>query len=108
MASGSTGRPWQARVTPAITLLRLNGSVTPLRLTTDSKEPSRVLNRRPHSGQERRRRIAWPSSTSAVHHADPGGGSNLLNDRACGTRCARPVGYLAVPLATSRGVVQKL
>ena len=63
-ASASTGRPWQARVTPAITLLRLNGSVTPLRLTTDSSDSSTVVNRREHSGQDRRRRIAWPSSTS--------------------------------------------
>ena len=55
------GRPGSPRRS---TLLRLNGSVTPLRLTTDSNDPSTVVNRREHSGQDRRRRIAWPSSTS--------------------------------------------
>jgi len=57
-------RPWQARRTPRITFSRLNGSVTPLRLTTASTAVSTVVNRRPHSGQDRRRRIACPSSVS--------------------------------------------
>ena len=47
-----------------MTLVRLNGSVTPLRLTTASIASSTVVKRRAHSGQDRRRRIAWPSSTS--------------------------------------------
>lgn len=60
--SSVTGRPWQALRTPATTLSRLNGSVTPDRLTTSSVAVSIVVNRRPHSGQERRRRMAVPSS----------------------------------------------
>ena len=63
-ASSSTGRPWQARRTPRTTFSRLNGSVTPLRLTTASTASSTVVNRRPQSTQERRRRVACPSSTS--------------------------------------------
>src|SRR4051794_12196446 len=43
---------------------RLNGSVTPLRLTTASTASSTVVNRLPHSGHERRRRINAPSSAS--------------------------------------------
>ena len=43
---------------------RLNGSVTPLRLMTASVASSTVVKRRPHSGQERRRRMTWPSSCS--------------------------------------------
>src|SRR5215218_2510803 len=62
--SSSTGRPWQARRTPATTLDRLNGSLTPLRLTTASTASSTVVNRRPHFGQERRRRVVAPSSAS--------------------------------------------
>src|SRR3954470_8897790 len=62
--SSSTGRPWQARRTPATTLDRLNGSLTPLRLTTASTASSTVVNRRPHAGQERRRRVVAPSSAS--------------------------------------------
>ena len=52
-ASSSTGRPWQARRTPAMTLARLNGSVTPLRLTTasdrllDGGEPPAALRAGP-------------------------------------------------------------
>ena len=41
---------------------RLNGSVTPERLTTVRLAVSTVLKRRPHCGQTRRRRIATPSS----------------------------------------------
>ena len=41
---------------------RLNGSVTPERLTTVRLAVSTVLKRRPHSGQTRRRRMATPSS----------------------------------------------
>jgi hypothetical protein len=55
--SASTGRPWQARRTPTITLSRLNGSVTPLRLITASVASSTVVNRRPHAWHERRRRM---------------------------------------------------
>ena len=47
-ASSSTGLPWQARRTPRTTLSRLNGSVTPLRLTTASTASSTVVNRLPH------------------------------------------------------------
>jgi len=47
-----------------MTLLRLNGLFIPLRVTTESNDSSRVVKRREHSGQDRRRRIAWPSSTS--------------------------------------------
>src|SRR5699024_4248417 len=63
-ASSSTGRPWHARRTPRTTLSRLNCSVTPERLTTASTIDSEVVNLLPHSEQERRRRIACPSSTS--------------------------------------------
>src|SRR5215218_1835840 len=62
--SSSTGRPWQARRTPATTLDRLKGSLTPLRLTTASTASSTVVNRRPHLGHERRRRVVAPSSAS--------------------------------------------
>src|SRR6478609_5314470 len=62
--SSSTGRPWQARRTPATTLERLNGSLTPLRLTTARTASSTVVNRRLHFGQERRRRVVAPSSAS--------------------------------------------
>src|SRR6266545_1666627 len=64
MASSSTGRPWQALRTPVMILLRLNGSVTPLRLTTARTGSSTVVNRLPHPGHARRRRISWPSSAS--------------------------------------------
>jgi hypothetical protein len=47
-----------------MTFSRLNGSVTPLRLTTASTAVSTVVNRLPHSGHDLRRRIAWPSSAS--------------------------------------------
>jgi hypothetical protein len=47
-----------------MTFSRLNGSVTPLRLTTASTALSTVVNRLPHSGHDLRRRIAWPSSVS--------------------------------------------
>jgi hypothetical protein len=40
----------------------VNGSVTPLRLATIKMTVSCVVNRRPHSGQDLRRRIAAPSS----------------------------------------------
>ena len=43
-------------------LSRLNGSVTPLRFATVRMTVSCVVNRRPQAGQERRRRIAAPSS----------------------------------------------
>ena len=43
-------------------LSRANGSVTPLRLATIRMTVSWVVNRRPHSGHARRRRIAVPSS----------------------------------------------
>ena len=57
-------RPWHARRTPLTTFSRLKGSVTPLRFTTERTAVSTVVNRRPHSGHERRRLIAWPSSAS--------------------------------------------
>src|SRR5882757_9027067 len=63
-ASSSTGRPWQARLTPLMTFSRLNGSVTPERLTTASTASSTVVNRRLQCEHDRRRRMAWPSSTS--------------------------------------------
>src|SRR5580698_8911643 len=47
-----------------MTLVRLNGSQAPERLTTLKLAVSNVVKRRPHSGQERRRRIAAPSSVS--------------------------------------------
>ena len=47
-----------------MTFSRLNGSVTPERFTTASTASSTVVNRRPHAVHDRRRRIAWPSSTS--------------------------------------------
>ena len=65
-ASSSTGRPWHALRTPAITFSRPNGSVAPLRLTTSSVAASRVVNRRPQEPQERRRRIAAPPSASRL------------------------------------------
>jgi hypothetical protein len=43
-------------------LSRVNGSVTPLRLATIKMTVSWVVNRRPHSGHDLRRRIAAPSS----------------------------------------------
>jgi hypothetical protein len=43
-------------------LSRVNGSVTPLRLPTIKMTVSWVVNRRPHSGHDLRRRIAVPSS----------------------------------------------
>lgn len=64
MESSSTGRPWHALRTPPMIFVRLNGSVTPLRLTTASTASSTVVNRLPHSGQDRRRRMSWPSSAS--------------------------------------------
>jgi hypothetical protein len=60
--SSLTGRPWQARCTPRMILSLVNGSVTPLRLATIKMTVSCVVNRRPHSGQDLRRRIAAPSS----------------------------------------------
>jgi hypothetical protein len=60
--SSLTGRPWQARWTPWMILSRVNGSVTPLRLATIKMTVSCVVNRRPHSGHDLRRRIAAPSS----------------------------------------------
>src|SRR3954464_6737702 len=44
--------------------VRLNGSVTPLRFTIANTASSTVVNRLPHSGHDRRRRINWPSSAS--------------------------------------------
>src|SRR5690606_37020781 len=64
IASSSTGRPWHALRTPALTLARLKGSVTPDRFTIARTASSTVVNRRPHSGQDRRRRINAPSSAS--------------------------------------------
>src|ERR1700754_3225917 len=46
------------------TFSRLNGSVTPERLTTARTASSTVVNRRLHLAHERRRRMTWPSSTS--------------------------------------------
>ena len=57
-----TGLPWQALRTPVTIFSRLNGCTTPLRLTTLRVAVSVVLNRRPHSGHCRRRRIESPSS----------------------------------------------
>ena len=51
MESSSTGRPWQALRTPPMIFVRLNGSVTPLRLTTASTASSTVVNRLPHPGR---------------------------------------------------------
>src|SRR5687768_17912385 len=65
-ASSSTGRPWHALRTPLTTLARLNGSVTPQRFTTDKDISSTVVKRRPHSGHERRRRMASPSLVSRL------------------------------------------
>src|SRR5215213_2797285 len=62
--SSATGRPWQARRTPATTLERLKGSLTPLRFTTASTASSTVVNLRLHLGQDRRRRVVAPSSAS--------------------------------------------
>ena len=64
--SSSTGLPWQARCTPRMILSRVNGSVTPLRLATIRMTDSCVVNRRPHSGQDRRLRIAVPSSATRL------------------------------------------
>ncbi len=61
-SSSPTGRPWHALRTPDTILDRLNGSDTPDRLTTVRLAVSTVLNRRPHCGHCRRRRIAVPSS----------------------------------------------
>jgi len=44
----------------------VNGSVTPLRLATIKMTDSCVVNRRPHSGQDLRRRIAVPSSATRL------------------------------------------
>jgi hypothetical protein len=44
----------------------VNGSVTPLRLATIRMTDSWVVNRRPHSGQDRRLRIAVPSSATRL------------------------------------------
>ena len=63
-SSSVTGRPWQALRTPTSTLARLNGSVAPERLTTVRLAVSTVVNRRPHSGHWRRRRMLEPSSVA--------------------------------------------
>jgi hypothetical protein len=60
--SSLTGLPWHALRTPLVILSRVNGSVTPLRLPTMRITVSWVVNLRPHSGHDRRRRIAAPSS----------------------------------------------
>ena len=65
-SSSVTGRPWQALRTPASTLSRLNGSVAPERLVTVRLAVSTVVNRRPHSGHCRRRRIEVPSSVARL------------------------------------------
>ena len=57
-----TGRPWQALRTPVMILARLNGSLAPDRFTPVRLAVSRVLNRRPHSGHCRRRRMAAPAA----------------------------------------------
>ncbi|GAA4530887.1 hypothetical protein GCM10023160_32610 [Brachybacterium paraconglomeratum] len=64
MASWSslTGRPWHAFRTPEITFTRLNGSLTPERLSTDSDAVSEVEKRLEQLGHWRRRRIVAPSS----------------------------------------------
>src|SRR5690625_1182556 len=59
-----TGRPWQALRTPAMTLSRLKGSTTPERFITERLVDSTVVNRRPHSGHSRRRRMEEPSSAA--------------------------------------------
>jgi hypothetical protein len=41
-----------------MTFSLLKGSVTPLRLTTANTAVSTVVKRRPHSGHDRRRRMA--------------------------------------------------
>ncbi len=61
-SASSTGLPWQAFRTPFTILLRLNGSITPLRFTTVSDAVSEVLKRMPHSGHWRLLRIDDPSS----------------------------------------------
>ena len=43
-----------------------DGSVTPLRLATIKMTDSCVVNRRPHSGHDLRRRIAVPSSATRL------------------------------------------
>ncbi len=63
-----TGRPWQALRTPLTTSVRLNGSVTPQRLTTARLISSTVVKRRPHSGHEGRRHMASPSVVSRLLH----------------------------------------
>src|SRR3954469_12999747 len=60
--SSPTGRPWQALRTPETIFDRLNGSVTPERLTTVRLAVSAGLKRRAHSGPTRRGRMAVPSS----------------------------------------------
>src|SRR5699024_3892182 len=60
--SSLTGRPWQALRTPEITLARLNGSLTPERLSTEREAVSEVEKRREQFGHWRRRRIVAPSS----------------------------------------------
>ena len=61
-ASSVTGLPWHALRTPLMTLARLKGSVTPLRLTTVREQDSTVVKRREQSGHWRRRLIDVPSS----------------------------------------------
>src|SRR5690625_4554215 len=61
-SSSETGRPWQALRTPATTFSRLNGSMTPDRLTTERLDVSMVVKRRWQAVHSRRRRIAEPSS----------------------------------------------
>jgi hypothetical protein len=44
----------------------VNGSVTPLRFATIKMTDSCVVNLRPHSGHDRLRRIAVPSSATRL------------------------------------------
>ncbi len=92
-ASSSTGRPWQARRTPLMTFCRLNGSVTPLRLMTARVASSTVVNRLPHSGQLRRRRMTWPSSCSRESTTRESGcrqyGHRIADDSSVGSDLGR-------------------
>ena len=61
-ASASTGRPWQALLTPLITFAREKGSTTPERLQMLTWVDSEVLNLFPQAAHSLRRRTAHPSS----------------------------------------------
>ena len=65
-SSSLTGRPWHAFRTPATTLLREKGSITPERLTTWKDEVSSVVNRFLQDVHSLRLRIEAPSSAIRV------------------------------------------